>query len=76
MKFVCKVSFWRNNVENEPRLVQSLNFDDEAPKSLVESNPQQSTCELAKILKISQSTKHLEKMEKFSKLSVWIPHTK
>lgn len=62
--------------EDEPRQGYSLDVDEESLKSLVESNLQENTWELAKILNTSQSTiyQHLQKTGKISKLGVWIPH--
>ena len=64
------------SLKDEPRPGRSSNFDAEALKSLVECNARQSTRELAGKLNASQSTicRHLEKMEKVSKLGVWFPH--
>lgn len=62
------------SLKDEPRPGRSSGFDDEALKSLVESNPRQSTRELAKTLNTSQSTvrRHLEKIGKVSKLGILI----
>ena len=60
---------------DEPRPGCSSDFDAEALKSLMECNAHQSTRELAEKLNTSQSIicRHLEKMGKVSKLSVWVP---
>lgn len=44
-----KVSFWRNVLEAEQRLGRSLDFDDEALKSLGDRNRRKTTRELAKV---------------------------
>ena len=64
------------SLKDEQRPGRSSDFDDDALKALVEYNPRQSTQELADKLNTSQSTicRHLEKMEKVSKLGVWVPH--
>lgn len=46
--------------EDEIRPVCSSDFNDEALMSLVEGNPRQSTRDLLKMLKTSQSTKNRE----------------
>ena len=64
------------SLKDEPRPGRSWDFDAEALKSLVECSACQSIRGLADKLNMSQTNicHHLEKMEKVSKLGVWVPH--
>ncbi|XP_054004805.1 histone-lysine N-methyltransferase SETMAR-like [Hylaeus anthracinus] len=61
---------------DEPRAGRPSDFDDNLLKAILEQNPRQSTRGIAERLDTSQSTvnRHLEKLEKVSKLGVWVPY--
>lgn len=65
------------SLESESRQWDSSNFGDKSLKSLMKKNPWESTWELVKIPNASQSTicQHFEKkVEKVSKLDVWVQY--
>jgi [histone H3]-lysine36 N-dimethyltransferase SETMAR len=64
------------NLEDSEGRGRDPKLDDDQLKELVESDPRQSTRELAKTLNVDHSTvlRHLESIGKVKKLDKWVPH--
>jgi [histone H3]-lysine36 N-dimethyltransferase SETMAR len=64
------------NLKNKPRSGRPPAIDNNVLKSLIESNPRQSTRELAVMLGVDNTTicDHLRQIGKVKKLEKWVPH--
>lgn len=64
------------SIEDECRSGRPSAIDNNILKSLIESNPRQSTRELAEILNVDNTTvcDHLAQIGKVKKLQKWVPH--
>ena len=64
------------NLEDEPREGHPSTIDDDVLESLLESNPRQTTRELAEALGCTHTTieEHLKALGKVVKFRCWIPH--
>jgi histone-lysine N-methyltransferase SETMAR len=77
----CQLWFARfrsgqRDLSDEPHTGRSIEFDQEALRTLIEDDPRQSTRELAKKFNCSNSTidHHLHAIGKINKHGVWVPH--